>query len=86
MSMGMQITSPEQGLIEGIAKFSHGEVVYFMQGNRIYKAKVKSAYEIDGLNTKYLVTNSTMSRWIIDHELYHSIEELFTDLKSCIVS
>lgn len=84
--MGTSTPRPEQGLIEGIAKFSRGEIVYFMQGNRIHKAKIKTIYEIDELNTKYLVTSSSVSRWIIDHELYHSIEELFLDLKSCIVS
>ena len=81
-------TDPDskQGIIEGIKSFTRGEVVYFLYRGYIHKAKIKAIYEIDELNTKYLVVNSSMSRWMIDHELYHSVNELCNALKECIVT
>ena len=76
----------KQGIIEGLKTFTRGEVVYFLYRGYINKAKIKAIYEIDELNTKYLVVNSSMSRWMIDHELYHSVNELVNALKECIVT
>ena len=76
----------KQGLIEGLKTFTRGEIVYFLYRGFINKAKIKAIYEIDELNTKYLVVNSSMSRWMIDHELYHSVNELVNALKECIIT
>lgn len=65
--------------------FTKGETCFYLLGNRVHKGKIKAIYQLDNINTKYLVMTGGGSVWMHDHLLYHSLNELFEDLKSCII-
>lgn len=71
--------------IELLPKFTKGEIVYFMKDNCIAIGKVVAVYDLDDFNSKYLVINSVVNRWMKDTEIFHTIKSLVEYLKSCII-
>ena len=69
-----------------LPEFKIGQKAYYIQYNHIYECVIKAVYRLDNINIKYLVegTKTKICSWMMDAKLYRSINELFTDLKSCI--
>lgn len=73
-------------MANGLKPFKKGQVCYYLLGNQIHKGIVKGEFELDSINTKYLVETSGGRIWMFDHHLFHSLNELIEDLKSCIIA
>ena len=65
-------------------RFKIGDEVYIMRNNKIFVGRVKAVYEMDSLNTKYLIDGDTYSEWCFDTKVYGSVTELLDSLKGCI--
>lgn len=60
-------------------------VVYFMRENRIHKGVVKARFDLDSINSKYLIETPYGKRWMMDSAVFKSIPDLIVNLKSCII-
>lgn len=65
-------------------RFKIGDEVYIMRENRIFVGRVRGVYEMDALNTKYLIDGDTYSEWVYDTKVYSNVTELLDALRGCI--
>ena len=66
-------------------KFERGDEVYYMYKNHIRHGIVRAVFEMDEINTKYLIAvNGHLEGWVMDCDLFASIKDLFDSLRSCI--
>ena len=66
-------------------KFKYKERVYYMCGNCIHSGTIKAKFELPPISMKYLIQTNGGTIWMLDHKLFHSVDELVEDLKSLIV-
>lgn len=69
-------------------QFKVNDIVYLLYVYRnvaqIAKGRVVNVYQVDNLNTKYLVQGVTFSVWAYDTELFESKEALLEDFGSVV--
>lgn len=66
--------------------FDLGDTAYYMKDNYIHKVKVIGVKQLEGESIKYLINDACGYRmWVIDTDVFHTIDELIISLKETVI-